>query len=102
MTKSDIVAAVAAATEQGKKGAEQAVDAVLTSISQALAKGDKVDLRGFGRFQVNQKKERQGRNPKTGETITIGAKRVAVFKSSKELSEHVNQSQVEAGQASGQ
>ena len=102
MTKSEIVTAVAATTEQSKQEAEQAVEAVLTSIVQALVKGEKVDLRGFGRFQVNQKKERQGRNPKTGETVTIAAKRVTVFKPGKELSAHVNQSQAEAAQASSQ
>ena len=63
---------------------------VLASITEALAKGEKVDLRGFGSFQVSGKKERQGRNPRTGETMTIAARNVAVFKPSKELSGRLN------------
>jgi len=55
-----------------------------------LVKGEKVDLRGFGSFQVSGKKERQGRNPRTGETLTIAARNVAVFKPSKELSGLLN------------
>ena len=53
-------------------------------------KGERVDLRGFGSFQVSGKKERQGRNPKTGEALTIAARNVAVFKPSRELAERVN------------
>jgi integration host factor subunit beta len=53
-------------------------------------KGEKVDLRGFGSFQVSGKKERQGRNPRTGEAMTIAARNVAVFRPSKELSGRLN------------
>ena len=63
---------------------------MLESIAGALERGEKVDLRGFGSFQVSGKKERQGRNPKTGETLTIAARNAAVFKPSKELAQRVN------------
>jgi nucleoid DNA-binding protein len=90
MTKNNLIDAVSEATKGTKKDTEVLVDAVLTTIADALAKGEKVDLRGFGTFQVNGKKERQGRNPRTGETMTIAARTVAVFKPSKELSGRVN------------
>jgi len=91
MTKNNLIDQVAEATEFSKKDTERILEAVLGQIAAALGKGEKVDLRGFGSFQANQKKERQGRNPQTGETITIAAKTVAVFKPGKELAELVNQ-----------
>ncbi len=91
MTRNNLIDQIAETTQSSKKEAEQVVDAVLAQIAEALRNGEKVDLRGFGSFQVSDKKQRQGRNPKTGETITISAKRVAVFKPSKELAERVNQ-----------
>jgi integration host factor beta subunit len=91
MTKNNLIEQVVETTQCNKKDAEQIVEAVLSQITDALAKGEKVDLRGFGSFQANRKKERQGRNPQTGETMTIAAKTVAVFKPSKELAERVNQ-----------
>jgi DNA-binding protein HU-beta len=90
MTKANLIDYVAEATKATKKETEQVIDAVLASITEALAKGEKVDLRGFGSFQVSGKKERQGRNPRTGETMTIAARNVAVFKPSKELSGRLN------------
>ena len=90
MTKTNLIDHVAVATKGTKKETEQVIDAVLASITEALAKGEKVDLRGFGSFQVSGKKERQGRNPRTGDTITIAARNVAVFKPSKELSGRLN------------
>jgi DNA-binding protein HU-beta len=90
MTKNDLIVQVSEAMQGTKKDAESAVDAVLTGIVNALAKGEKIDLRGFGSFQVSGKKERQGRNPRTGETMTIAARNVAVFKPSKELSGRLN------------
>ena len=90
MTKNTLVDHVAEATQRTKKETEQILDAALAGIAEALAKGEKVDLRGFGSFQVSGKKERQGRNPRTGETMTIAARNVAVFKPSKELSGRVN------------
>jgi nucleoid DNA-binding protein len=90
MTKNHLIYRVTQATQGTKNETERLIDAVLASITEALAKGEKVDLRGFGSFQVSGKKERQGRNPRTGETITIAARNVAVFKPSKELSGRLN------------
>ena len=90
MTKANLIDEVARTTDHTKKEAEQIVDAMLESIAGALERGDKIDLRGFGSFQVSGKKERQGRNPKTGEAITIAARNAAVFKPSKELAQRVN------------
>src|SRR5215204_577707 len=90
MTKANLIDHVAEATKGTKKETEQVIDAVLASITEALVKGEKVDLRGFGSFQVSGKKERQGRNPRTGETMTIAARNVAVFKPSKELAGRLN------------
>src|SRR5215203_1520017 len=90
MTKTNLIDQVAEATKGTKKETEQLIDTVLASITDALVKGEKVDLRGFGTFQVSGKKERQGRNPKTGEALTIAARNVAVFKPSNELSGRLN------------
>jgi DNA-binding protein HU-beta len=90
MTKPNLIDQVAEATKGTKKETEQLIDAVLASITEALVKGEKIDLRGFGSFQVSGKKERQGRHPRTGETMTIAARNVAVFKPSKELSGRLN------------
>jgi nucleoid DNA-binding protein len=85
MTKQQLIEKVAAKTELGKAEIEVAVDSVLELIGNALQSGERVDLRGFGSFVVKDRKERQGRNPRTGETITIAAKRDASFKPGKEL-----------------
>jgi nucleoid DNA-binding protein len=90
MTKASLIDHIAEEMKGTKKETEQIIDAVLASITEALVKGEKVDLRGFGSFQVSGKKERQGRNPRTGEAITIAARNVAVFKPSKELSGRLN------------
>ena len=84
---------VAAKTELKKSEAEVAVDSVLALIAEALRSNERVDLRGFGSFVVKERKERQGRNPRTGETITIAAKRAASFKPGKELTEKLAQSE---------
>jgi nucleoid DNA-binding protein len=89
MTKQQIVEAVAAHTERGKADVEVVVEAILSEVGKALASGEKVDLRGFGNFTVKEKKARQGRNPKTGETLMIAAKNAVTFKPSKELLEKV-------------
>ena len=90
MTKTNLIEIVSEVISRTKKDTEVVLDAVLTAITEALERGDKVDLRGFGTFQVSGKKERQGRNPQTGETITIAARNVASFKPSKELANRVN------------
>ena len=87
MTKRDLVEAVATRTDRAKADVETVLDSVLEVIVGALHANERVDLRGFGSFAVKAKSARQGRNPRTGETITIAAKRDASFKASKELSQ---------------
>ena len=91
MTKQQLIEQVAAKTDLKKSEAEVAVDSVLALITQALRANERVDLRGFGSFVVKDRKERQGRNPRTGETITIAAKRDASFKPGKELTDRLAQ-----------
>jgi len=89
MTKQQLIEKVAAKTELGKSEVEIAVDAVLELIAESLQSNERVDLRGFGSFVVKERKERQGRNPRTGETLSIAAKRDASFRPGKELTERV-------------
>jgi len=91
MTKQQLVEKVAAKTELGMAEATVAVDSVLHFIGESLRSNERVDLRGFGSFVVKERKARQGRNPRTGETITIAAKRDASFKPGKELTEKLAQ-----------
>jgi nucleoid DNA-binding protein len=91
MTKQQLIEKVAAKTELKKSEVEVAVDSVLAMIAEALQANERVDLRGFGSFVVKDRKERQGRNPRTGETITIAAKRGASFKPGKELTQKLAQ-----------
>ncbi|EIT84301.1 DNA-binding protein HU [Fictibacillus macauensis ZFHKF-1] len=87
MNKTDLIAKVADATELSKKDASQAVDAVMDSITDALKNGEKVQLIGFGTFEVRERAARKGRNPQTGEEIEIAASKVPAFKAGKELKE---------------
>src|SRR5215475_8584096 len=93
MTKQQLIEKVAAKTELGKSEVEIAVDAVLELIAESLQSNERVDLRGFGSFVVKERKERQGRNPRTGETLTIAAKRDASFRPGKELTEKLAQAE---------
>ncbi len=90
MNKGDLVNKIAEETSLSKAQSGEALNAVLDSISDALEAGDKVTLIGFGTFSVSLRKERQGRNPQTGENITIPAKASVKFKPGKELSESVD------------
>lgn len=90
MNKTDLIDAVAEDTGLSKADAGRAVDAVFDSISGALKKGGKVSLVGFGTFLVRARAARQGRNPKTGETITIAAGKSPAFKAGKGLKDAVN------------
>jgi DNA-binding protein HU-beta len=94
MTKHELVEQVAAKTELKKSEAEVAVDSILAVITEALRANERVDLRGFGSFVVKDRKERQGRNPRTGEAITIAAKRDASFKPGKELTDRLAQGEM--------
>ena len=89
--KSDIIEHVANTVEGlTKKQAGDAVEAVFDSITESLADGDRVQVAGFGTFNVSHRDERQGRNPQTGETITIAASKSVRFKVGKQLKEAVN------------
>ncbi|KXK00010.1 MAG: nucleoid DNA-binding protein [Acidobacteria bacterium OLB17] len=90
MTKADLVERVAVEAEMTKKDAEQLVEIIFDSITASLNRGEKIELRGFGSFRVRERNSRQGRNPKTGATVNIPAKRVAYFKPGKELKELIN------------
>ncbi len=87
MTKADLVESVAKEAEMTKKDAEQLVEIIFDSIVSTLNKGEKIELRGFGSFRVRHRNARKGRNPKTGEAVSIPAKRVAYFKPGKDLKE---------------
>jgi len=89
LNKAELVAAVAEKTEFTKKDAEKAVAAVFDSISQAMADGEKVQLVGFGTFDVKKREERVGRNPQTKAEIVIPACKVPGFKAGKALKEAV-------------
>ncbi|WP_456274223.1 HU family DNA-binding protein [Bacillus sp. AK031] len=89
MNKTELINAVAEAAELSKKDATKAVDAVFDSIQNALANGDKVQLIGFGNFEVRERAARKGRNPQTGEEIEISASKVPAFKPGKALKEAV-------------
>ncbi len=90
MNKTELVNVVAAEAEISKKAAEAAVNATLDAIAGALKAGDKVQLIGFGTFEVKEVAARTGRNPKTGEEITIAATKKPAFSASKVLKEQVN------------
>ena len=90
MNKTELVAAVAEKAGISKKDADAAVAAVVASVTDALAKGEKVQLIGFGTFSVSERPAREGVNPRTGEKVTIAAKKVAKFKAGAELADAVN------------
>lgn len=89
MNKTELINAVAEQAELSKKDAGKAVDAVFETITEALANGDKVQLIGFGNFEVRERAARKGRNPQTGEEIEIAASKVPAFKPGKALKEAV-------------
>ena len=90
MNKTELIAAVAEQASLTKKDAEKAISAVINAISGALADGDKVQLVGFGTFEVRAREARKGKNPRTGEVINIAASKVPAFKAGKALKDIVN------------
>ena len=90
MNKAELIAAIAAKTGDTKKGAEASVNAFVDVITDALIEGDKVQLVGFGSFEVRKRAARKGRNPQTKEEIKIPASKAPVFKAGKALKELVN------------
>jgi DNA-binding protein HU-beta len=91
MNKADLVSAVAEKTDLSKKDVAKAVDAVFETIAEALRNGEKVQLVGFGNFEIRERSARKGRNPQTGEEIDIPASRVPAFKPGKALREGIQQ-----------
>lgn len=89
MNKTELINKVAELSDLTKKDASKAVDAVFQSISDALAEGDKVQLIGFGNFEVRERAARKGRNPQTGQEIEIAASKVPAFKPGKALKEGI-------------
>jgi integration host factor beta subunit len=93
MTKSGLIEEVARRTPHiSKKDTEVVVNTIFDSMIEALKQGDRIEIRGFGSFQVKIREAREGRNPKTGEPVHIGAKRTPFFKVGKELKEMVDRS----------
>ena len=90
MNKAELVDAVAAKTGATKKDTEATVKAFVEAVTAALKKGDKVQLIGFGSFEVRKRAARKGRNPQTGEEIKIAASKSPVFKAGKALKDAVN------------
>ena len=90
MNKTELIAAVAQKSDLTKKDAEKAVKAVFEAISDSLTQGDKVQIIGFGTFEVRQRKAREGRNPRNTEPIQIEASKTPAFKAGKQLKDLVN------------
>jgi integration host factor subunit beta len=90
MTKAELVEEVTRLGDLTRRDAEVIVETIFESVVGALRTGDKVEIRGFGSFRTRQRNARTGRNPKTGATVEVPAKRVPYFKPSKELRDMVN------------
>ena len=90
MNKTELIAAVAEKAEISKKDAEKAVKAFTDVVSEELVNGGKIQLVGFGTFEVSERAAREGRNPRTGETMTIAATKTPKFKVGKALKDMVN------------
>ena len=90
MNKSELIAALAEKTEFSKKDAEKALNAFVDAVSASLAKGEKVQLIGFGTFDVKNRPARTARNPRTGAEIKIKASKAPTFKAGKALKDKVN------------
>ena len=90
MNKTDLIAAVAEKAEISKKDAEKAIKAFTDAVAEELVNGGKVQLVGFGTFEVAERAAREGRNPKSGETMTIAASKTPKFKAGKALKDQVN------------
>lgn len=93
MTKADLVEQIAGSTGLTKKDTAEAVDEFLKAIKGALRDGKHIEIRGFGTFKVKERKARTARNPRTGEPVPLPARKVPVFKVSKELKNRINQSE---------
>jgi integration host factor subunit beta len=92
MTKAELVEEVSRVSDLTKKHSETIVDTVFQSIVDALQRGEKIELRGFGSFRLRRRQSRKGRNPKTGDKVDVPPKQVPYFKPGKELKDLINQS----------
>jgi len=90
MTKDDLIKAIADQTQLAKKEASQALKAILETIEQSLSQGEEISIVGFGSFKVVKREQRTGRNPRTGDSITIPATKVVRFSPGKALKEATN------------
>ena len=90
MNKTELVAAIAEKAELSKKDAEKALAAFTDVVADTLKNGDKIQLVGFGTFEVSERAAREGRNPQTGETMTIAACKAPKFKAGKALKDAIN------------
>lgn len=90
MNKADLITSIAEKSGLTKKDAEKSLKALMESVEESLEKNEKVQLVGFGTFEVRERAERKGRNPRTLEEIAIPASKVPVFKAGKELKDKVN------------
>ena len=90
MNKTEFIAAVAEKAEMSKKDSEKALKAFVDVVAEQLKAGDKVQLVGFGTFEVSERAAREGRNPQTGETMTIAACKAPKFKAGKALKDAIN------------
>jgi integration host factor subunit beta len=91
MTKADLVEMVAESSDLPRKQADEVVQVILDSIIAALARGEKVELRGFGSFRIRRRGERNGRNPKTGDRVHVPPKKIPYFKPGKHIREELLQ-----------
>lgn len=91
MNKTELVAAIAEKAELSKKDAEKALAAFTDVVADTLKNGDKIQLVGFGTFEVSERAAREGRNPQTGETMKIAASKAPKFKAGKALKDMVNE-----------
>ena len=91
MNKKELIAAVAEASEVSKKDAEKVIQAFTDVVADELKKGEKIQLVGFGTFEVSERAERIGRNPKSGEEMVIAASKTPKFKAAKALKDIVNE-----------
>jgi DNA-binding protein HU-beta len=101
MTKQQFIDSVSSSTGQTKAEVEKTFEAILDTAAQALAAGERIEFRGFGIFAVKETKARAGRNPRTGETVTIAASRKATFRPSKELKNRLTTPASAASEAQG-
>lgn len=90
MNKAELVAAIAEKTELSKKDSEKALKAFIDVVTDELTKGEKIQLVGFGTFEVSERAAREGRNPQTGKTMTIAASKAPKFKAGKALKDVIN------------